>query len=105
MESEQVVLPAEFIAAVKAEHAEIIDQAHLPRLPEVLQRAVEMEEPTSWLWVVLWRKEKILGVLATSSRVAREFTRSEQGVMIAVGPATGHHDRESSALQRNQTSL
>jgi len=34
---------------------------------------------------VLWRKEKILGVLASSSRVPREFTRSEQGVMIAVG--------------------
>ena len=84
-ESESVVLPAEFIAAVKASHAEVIDQEHLPRLPEVLHRAVELENLRSWLWVVLWRKEKILGVLASSSRVAREFTRSEQGVMIAVG--------------------
>ena len=84
-ESERVALPAEFIATVKANHAEIIDQEHLPRLPEVLHRAVALEDLRSWLWVVLWRKEKILGVLATSSRVPREFTRSEQGVMIAVG--------------------
>ena len=84
-ESENVVIPADFIASIKATHAEIIDQEHLPRLPEVLQRAVELEDLQSWLWVVLWRKEKILGVLATSSRMAREFSRSEQGVMIAVG--------------------
>jgi PAS domain S-box-containing protein len=84
-ESINVVLPAEFIAMVKANHAEIINQDYLPRLPEVLQRAVELEGLSSWLWLVLWRKEKILGVLATSSRVQREFTRSEQGVMVAVG--------------------
>lgn len=84
-ESERVALPAEFIATVKANHAEIIDQEQMPRLPEVLRRAVELEGLRSWLWVVLWRKEKILGVLASSSRTNREFTRSEQGVMIAVG--------------------
>ena len=37
------------------------------------------------MWVVLWRKEKILGVLATSSRAVRDFNRSEEGVLIAVG--------------------
>ncbi|MFL6389479.1 MAG: ATP-binding protein [Terriglobales bacterium] len=84
-ESENVVLPPAFISAVKAKHAEIIDQQDLPRLPEVLRRAVELEGLRSWLWVVLWRKDRILGVLATSSREVREFSRSEQGVMVAVG--------------------
>jgi PAS domain S-box-containing protein len=84
-ESQIVTLPQDFIATVKANHAEIIDQDDLPRLPTVLQRAVELEGLNSWLWVVLWRKEKILGVLATSSRSRRDFTRSEEGVMIAVG--------------------
>ena len=77
-ESSMVALPAEFIAHVKQNHAEIIDQDDFPRLPEVLQRAVELEGLSSWLWVVLWRKEKILGVLATSSRAKRDFTRSEK---------------------------
>lgn len=84
-ENEKVVLPPDFISSIKANHAEIIDQSHLPRLPEVLRRAVQLEGLRSWLWVVLWRKEKIVGVLATSSRVPREFTRSEEGVMVAVG--------------------
>ncbi|MGZ4895893.1 MAG: GAF domain-containing protein [Candidatus Angelobacter sp.] len=85
VESESFVLPPEFIDSVKAKHAEIIDQEDLPRLPKVLQRAVELEGLRSWLWVVLWRKDRILGVLANSSRAPREFSRSEQGVMIAVG--------------------
>jgi PAS domain S-box-containing protein len=83
-ESVQVALPPDFIASVKANHWEIIDQSHLPRMPELLRRAIELEGLKSWLWVVLWRKEKILGVLATSSRVPREFTRSEESVMVAV---------------------
>ena len=85
VESERVVMPGDFIAAVKREHTEIIDPSYLSRLPEVLQRGVDLEGLKSWLWVVLWRKEKILGVLATSSRVPRDFTRSEEGVMVAVG--------------------
>src|SRR5258708_12745175 len=44
-----------------------------------------MEGLRSWLWVVLWRKEKLIGVLTTSSRVSRHFNRSEEAVMIAVG--------------------
>jgi PAS domain S-box-containing protein len=84
-ESESVVIPPEFIASIKAKHAEIIDQDDLPQLPNVLQRAVELEDLRSWLWVVLWRKDRILGVLANSSRNPREFSQSEQGVMIAVG--------------------
>lgn len=85
IESEKLTMPADFIAVIKREHTEIIDPAYLLRLPEVLQRGVDMEGLKSWLWVVLWRKEKILGVLATSSRVPRDFTRSEEGVMVAVG--------------------
>jgi len=84
-EGASLVMPADFIATLKLHHADIIDQDHLPRLPEVLRRAVQLESLKSWLWVVLWRKERILGVLATSSRTAREFTSSEQSVMIAVG--------------------
>jgi PAS domain S-box-containing protein len=84
-QSQAVELPADFIGLVKERHLELIEQQHLPQLPGVLKRAVELENLQSWLWVVLWRKEKILGVLATSSRTQREFTRSEQSVMAAVG--------------------
>src|SRR5262249_50128761 len=57
----------------------------LPHLPDVLKRIVDAEGMRSWVWVMLWRKEKILGVLATSSRVERKFTTSEESILIAVG--------------------
>ncbi len=84
-EGEMFVLPADFVETLKLNHAELINHEHLPTLPAIVQRMVQMEDLRAWIWVILWRKEKILGVLATSSRVPRHFTRSEESVMIAVG--------------------
>ncbi|MGH9567806.1 MAG: histidine kinase dimerization/phospho-acceptor domain-containing protein, partial [Candidatus Angelobacter sp.] len=84
-DGEPIVLPVDFVETLKQNHAEIIDHEHLPHLPAVVQNIVRVEGLRSWMWVVLWRKEKVLGVLATSSRVSRQFNRSEEGVMIAVG--------------------
>jgi PAS domain S-box-containing protein len=78
-------LPADFVESLRAVHAEIIDHESQNKLPKVIQEVIEIEELQAWMWVVLWRKEKMLGVLATSSRSPRKFTRSEEGVMIAVG--------------------
>ena len=83
--SSYFTLPADFMESLRASHAEILDHQSQPILPEIMQKIVEVEELKAWIWVVLWRKEKMLGVLATSSRSPREFSRSEQGVMIAVG--------------------
>src|SRR5262249_49879960 len=84
-QSETFQLPPDFVETIKNDHAEIIDQEHLPHLPEILQKIVQVESLRSWMGVVLWRKEKMLGVLSASSRVARKFTASEESVMIAVG--------------------
>lgn len=85
LENERFPLPAEFVETIKAEHAEIIDQEHLSRLPEILRKIVELEDMRSWMWVMLWRKEKVLGALTASRRVERKFTPSQESVMIAVG--------------------
>src|SRR5258708_20280260 len=84
-ENEDFVLRQDFSDTVRSTRAEIISHEDLPRLPEIIKRMVELEGLVAWLWVVLWRKEKILGLLGTSSRVAREFTPSDESVMIAVG--------------------
>jgi PAS domain S-box-containing protein len=84
-ENQSFPLPVEFAESIKRDHAEVIDQEHLAELPEVLRKIVQLEGMRSWMWVMLWRKEKVLGVLATSSRMARKFSASEESVMIAVG--------------------
>lgn len=84
-QSDAVPLPPGFVEKIKADHAEIIDQRDLPEMPEILQKIVELEGMRSWMWVMLWRKEKVLGVLATGSRVPRKFSVSEESILIAVG--------------------
>jgi len=78
-------LPAEFIETIRSNHTELIDHGQQEHLPEIIQNFVRREGLQSWLWVILWRKERLLGLLATSSRVERKFSASEEGVMIAVG--------------------
>lgn len=78
-------LPADFVESLRLAHAEIIDHESQTTLPEIVRKIIAVEDLKAWMWVVLWRKEKILGVLATSTRSSRKFTRSEEGVMIAVG--------------------
>ena len=82
---EVFALPPEFVEELKDRRIEIISSQHIGSLPEIVQRFVQLEELNSWLWVILWRKEKILGLLGTSSRSAREFSGSDENVLIAVG--------------------
>jgi PAS domain S-box-containing protein len=84
-ENEIFPLPADFVEAVKTEHAEIIDHERLPGMPEIVRQMVEAEGLRSWMWAMLWRKEKLIGVLGTSSRAVRQFSASEENVLIAVG--------------------
>lgn len=84
-ENSSIVLPPDFVETLKRNHVEIIDHEHLSDLPPVLQQLIQAEGLRSWMWVVLWRKEKILGVLSASSRELRVFNRSEESVLIAVG--------------------
>ncbi|HKD45362.1 MAG TPA: PAS domain S-box protein [Candidatus Angelobacter sp.] len=85
LENDRFPLPADFVETIKAERAEIIDEEDVLRLPEILKKIVDLEDMHSWMWVMLWRKDKLLGALGASRRQAREFTPSQKSVMIAVG--------------------
>src|SRR6266852_1178050 len=79
------LLPADFVEALRANHPETVEHHSKAEPPDIITSIIANEGLHAWMWVVLWRKEKILGVLATSSRVVRNFNRSEEGVLIAVG--------------------
>lgn len=85
MENETFVLPADFLQAIQKGRLEILTHHDLPQMPEVVKKYVELEGLRSWLWVMLWRKDKVLGMLGTSSRSQREFSPEETRVVLAVG--------------------
>ncbi|HWX55237.1 MAG TPA: GAF domain-containing protein [Verrucomicrobiae bacterium] len=84
-ENDNFALPQDFVDMIKTTRAEIISHEDMLRLPEIIHKYVSLEDLQAWLWVILWRKEKILGLLGTSTRVPRDFSPSEESVMIAVG--------------------
>ncbi|HYX52389.1 MAG TPA: ATP-binding protein [Candidatus Limnocylindrales bacterium] len=84
-DNDRFPLPENFVESLRRHRVEIIDhEAGMP-LPPLVQKIVEEEGLKAWMWVILWRKEKMLGVLATSSRQPRHFNESEESVVIAVG--------------------
>src|SRR5205807_1189073 len=83
-EHDMFAMPPEFLEEIRDGHIEIISSRNTIHLPAILQKFIRSEELNSWLWIILWRKEKILGLLGTSSRAIREFSTSDESVLIAV---------------------
>jgi len=84
LQTDSFPLPQEFIQFVLQTKMEVVTRRDTPVFPAVIRQYVELEGLQSWLWVILWRKDKILGMLGTSSRTLREFTASETKVLLAV---------------------
>src|SRR5262249_7850328 len=79
-----VTLQAELLQHIKSVHATFVPAQGLP-LPPALRDAQRKEEIVSASIVVLWSKDRIVGVLVVGSRTAREFSPSDTNLLIAVG--------------------
>jgi len=81
----EVRVQGEFWERARSEHAEVITPEHLAQLPSEVAEYVRAEGLLSWLWVIMWAKDKIIGVLGISSRSPREFSAGDHNLMIAIG--------------------
>src|SRR6202041_377247 len=54
-------------------------------LPQVFRTKQQKEEITSPFLVILWSKDKVLGVLSIGTRTQREFSPADINLLIAVG--------------------
>ena len=79
-----MTLQEELLRHIKAVHAKFVPVQGLP-LPAVLRDAQKKEEIVSAYLVVLWSKDRIVGVLVVGSRTAREFSSADTNLLIAVG--------------------
>jgi len=39
----------------------------------------------SWIWVLLWSKDKPMGIMGISSRETREYTSNDENLLVAIG--------------------
>ncbi len=66
-------------------HIEIMTDRDLVELPPELSNFVRAERLRSWIWVVMWSGEKMIGVLGVSSRKEGIFSDRDAGLLIALG--------------------
>ncbi len=78
----------EILDRIRAEHTEIINKQLVLDNP-VFKPMIAAEGLKSFLIIMLWRKDEILGALSTSSRSEREFGPEDEHIMVALGRQLG----------------
>jgi len=66
-------------------HLEIVTDRDLAQLPPQITNFVDAEHLRSWIWVVMWSGEKMIGMLGVSSRQEAWFNDRDAGLLIALG--------------------
>ncbi len=82
---QDVELPEEFLSRITVSKTELLTPQHLPQMPSVVQKFVEAEQLRSWRWVLLWAHDKPMGILGVSNRSEREFSQTDESLLIAIG--------------------
>ncbi|HXW60967.1 MAG TPA: ATP-binding protein [Candidatus Acidoferrales bacterium] len=82
--TELVPLPASLIEQIRQAHATVLAGA-LPGLPEAIRALHRQEGVEASQVVVLWAKDRIIGVLLVGCRDKRVFSTADLNLLFAVG--------------------
>ncbi len=80
----EVKLP-DFGDLVTRSRTEVLTPEYLPHLPPVLADFIRADNLSSWIWVLLWGKDKPIGIMGISSRETREYTNNDENLLVAIG--------------------
>jgi len=81
----EVSLPDGFGELVMRSRTEVITHEFLPHLPQTVIDFVQADALPSWIWVLMWTKDKPIGLLGISCRDLREFGNSDENLLVAIG--------------------
>lgn len=81
----QLRIPDAFWEKLMASRMEMITQRDMDSLPAEFTEYMRAEGLRSWLWVVMWSGNKVIGVMGVSSRTERAFSNRDEGLIIALG--------------------
>jgi len=80
----EVKLP-DFGDLVMRSRTEVLTPEYLPHLPPVVADFIQADNLRSWIWVLLWSKDKPIGIMGVSNREAREYTSNDENLLVAIG--------------------
>src|SRR6266446_4556190 len=70
---------------VTRSRTEVVTADYLPHLPGLVAEFIRADGLASWIWVLLWGKDKPIGIMGISSRESREYTSNDESLLVAIG--------------------
>jgi two-component system NtrC family sensor kinase len=70
---------------VTRSRTEVVTADYLPHLPALVADFIRADGLASWIWVLLWGKDKPIGIMGISSRESREYTSNDESLLVAIG--------------------
>jgi PAS domain S-box-containing protein len=80
----KVTVQPDLLQHIKSVHATFLSAQGLP-LPPIFREVQQKESLVASFLVILWSKDRVVGVLSVGSRTARDFTPADINLLIAVG--------------------
>jgi PAS domain S-box-containing protein len=70
---------------VTRSRTEVITAEYLPHLPKTVAEFIRSDGQSAWIWVLLWSKDKPVGIMGIGSVDNREYTSNDENLLVAVG--------------------
>lgn len=81
----EVSFPSGFGDLVTRSRTEVITPEFLPHLPPLVSEFIRADGLASWIWVLLWGKERPVGMMGISRAESREYTTNDENLLVAIG--------------------
>jgi PAS domain S-box-containing protein len=81
----EIELPGGFGELVTRSRTEVITPEFLPHLPALVAEFIQADGLNSWIWVLLWSKDKPIGAMGISSRKQQEYSSNDENLLVAIG--------------------
>jgi two-component system NtrC family sensor kinase len=79
-----VQFPGGFGDLVTRSRTEVITREFLPHLPAPVAEFIQADGVGSWIWVLLWSKDKPMGLMGISSAKNREYSSNDENLLVAI---------------------
>src|SRR3981081_4042365 len=64
--------------------AEVVTQDFLPHLPAAVVEFICADRLPYWIWVVLWSKDKPIGIMGIASKENRHYSSNDENLLVAI---------------------
>ncbi len=69
---------------VTRSRAEVVTQDFMPHLPPAVVEFVCADRLPYWIWVVLWSKDKPIGIMGIASKEDRHYSSNDENLLVAI---------------------